>query len=61
MARQDATQYVTEGTTSNFLAQINSHFTELYSGFHIVYSGIDIPSPALGKEGDIYIQYENET
>lgn len=57
MARQD----VTAGTTSDFLRQINENFTELYGGFHIVYSGIDIPSPTLGKEGDIYIQYENET
>ena len=57
MARQE----VTTGTTSNFLQQINDNFIELYGGFHKVFSGTDIPSSALGEEGDIYIQYENET
>ena len=57
MARQE----VTTGTTSNFLQQINDNFIELYGGFHKVFSGTDIPSFALGEEGDIYIQYENET
>ena len=46
------------GTTSEFITKINSNFGELYGLIKNISFGTSIPNNEEGKNGDIYIQYE---
>ena len=64
MARQE----ITSGTTKKFLEDINKNFKELYKTSEDLNNSIDgspdimfgdsTPDNSVGKDGDIYIQYE---
>ena len=49
---------VTSGTTKQFLQDINANFKELSDSIKNISFGTSLPSEEMGKEGDIYIQYE---
>ena len=49
------------GTTSEFLYRINENFKYLFEGVPQILAGTGEPNLNMGKTGDIYIQYENET
>lgn len=53
-----ARKQISQGTTKQFLEDINNNFEELYTLTKNITFGTEAPDSADGDDGDIYIQYD---